>query len=203
MSFTKNNYSERQQETLLQIAALSIQHGLKYNKPLAVYSFQYDEALQENRATFVTLKKHTQLRGCIGMLHAIRPLVDDIANNAHAAAFCDPRFASLKTEELDQLDINISVLTPSEPLAVNSEADLLVSLQPGKDGLILKEGRHQATFLPSVWDTLLTAEAFLSELKQKAGLSHDYWSNTIQFERYETLSFSKPVKNLALENAFD
>jgi AmmeMemoRadiSam system protein A len=142
--------------------------------------------LTERRATFVTLQKHQQLRGCIGMLEAVRPLVEDIVENAFAAAFKDRRFLPLEVDEWDELDIHLSLLTPAEPIIFHSEQDLLNQLQPRIDGLILEAGYHRGTFLPSVWEQLPEPAAFLRHLKQKAGLASDYWSDNIKVYRYQT-----------------
>ncbi len=129
------------------------------------------------------------MRGCIGSLEARRPLVEDIAHNAHAAAFHDPRFPPLSPAELADLTIHIAILQPAEALAFHSEAELLAQLRPGIDGLILQDGAHRATFLPAVWEGLPEPRQFLNELKRKAGLRMDYWSDSIQAWRYTTESF--------------
>jgi len=174
------------QQLLRQVALGSIQHGLQTGKPLAVNLTDYPAELSEPRATFVTLEKHGQLRGCIGMLEAVRPLVKDIAENAFSAAFRDPRFPPLQADELVDLAIHLSLLTPAEPMAFDSEQDLLSQLQPGVDGLILAEGYRRGTFLPSVWESLPEPRQFLRHLKQKAGLPPDYWSKNIRISRYRT-----------------
>lgn len=173
-------------QLLLNLAKNSIVHGLQTGTPLAVNAADYPKELTENRATFVTLEKHHQLRGCIGMLEAIRSLVVDVAENAFSAAFQDPRFQPLAAHEIDDLEIHISILTPSEAIAFISEKDLLAQIQPGIDGLILQEGNHRGTFLPSVWEQLPDPHMFLQHLKQKAGLPANYWSNTIKIFRYHT-----------------
>lgn len=184
---------------MLQTAALSIQHGLKYRSPLEIDSFDFDTKLQDKRATFVTLEIDEELRGCIGTLTANQPLIEDIANNAFSSAFKDPRFSALTKAEFDKLSIHISVLTPPEPFPVANEPALIANLVSGEDGLILKDGNYHATFLPSVWETLPFPRDFLRQLKLKAGLPADYWSETIQFERYHTVSFGKLVKDISLE----
>lgn len=194
-----NDYTDAQQNTMLRIAAQSIQHGLEQGTPLEVFSFEFDPKLQEFRATFVTLEIHGQLRGCIGMLKAIKPVIEDVAQNAYSAAFKDPRFPPLTYNEFGNLDIHISILTPAEDFPVKDEADLLQQLRPNIDGLILQEGPYQSTFLPSVWESLPAPKDFLRSLKHKAGLSEDHWSNTIQFKRYQTLSFGSEVSDLVLE----
>lgn len=138
----------------------------------------------DKRATFVTLEIGGQLRGCIGMLEAHRPLANDVAENAFSAAFRDPRFPPLSDVEFDDLEISISVLSPPEEMSFSSEKDLLDQIRPGIDGLILEEGFRKGTFLPSVWEQLSEKEAFLEHLKQKAGLPPGYWSDTLRVFRY-------------------
>ncbi|CAA9892737.1 Protein MTH_857 [Candidatus Methylobacter favarea] len=178
--------SKDHQKKLLDLAKSSIQHGLQKGKPLKVDLADFPPQLTIKRATFVTLLLHDQLRGCIGTLDAVRPLIEDIAENAYSAAFQDPRFPQLKENELDHLKIHLSILTPAEPVIFTSEQDLLHQLQPGIDGLILEDGHRRGTFLPSVWESLPEAEQFLRHLKQKAGLAPDYWSDSIQVYRYRT-----------------
>ncbi len=182
----RTSLNEAQQQQLLTVAKNSIQHGLTTGKPLKVHLDDFPAELTALRATFVTLQKHGQLRGCIGMLTAVRPLVEDIAENAFSAAFRDPRFPELVVSELNELDIHISILTPSEPINFSSEQDLLSQLQPYVDGLILQEGHARGTFLPSVWEQLPEPKQFLRHLKQKAGLPPDYWSDSIKIYRYHT-----------------
>ena len=179
MSLTKEN-----QQRLLNLAKQSILHGLQTGHPITINLDDYPIELTQQRATFVTLQINDQLRGCIGMLEAVRPLAEDIAENAFSAAFKDPRFPPLQIDELDNLDIHLSILTPAEPMSFSSEQDLIAQLQPGIDGLILEEGRRRGTFLPSVWESLPKPEQFLRHLKQKAGLPFDYWSKNIRIYRY-------------------
>jgi AmmeMemoRadiSam system protein A len=178
--------NKEQQQQLLALAKGSIEHGLKTGRPLSVRLVDYPEALAEPRATFVTLTINGQLRGCIGMLEAVRPLAIDIAENAFAAAFRDPRFPPLNAAELERLEIHVSILSPAQPMAFTSEADLIRQLRPYVDGLILSEGSLRGTFLPSVWESLPDPKDFLRHLKQKAGLSAGYWSDTLKMSRYST-----------------
>lgn len=181
---------------LLKIAALSIQQGLNSGHSLQPELEQYDDSLKSPGASFVTLEIDGQLRGCIGMLEPIRPLAEDVAENAYAAAFRDPRFAPLSMSEYPKLELHISVLGPATEMAFDSEAQLLQQLVPFEDGLILQAGQNRGTFLPSVWESLPQAEIFLSHLKQKAGLAANYWSNEIRVWRYHTQSFGQSVASL-------
>ncbi len=149
--------------------------------------------LDQPAATFVTLKKDGHLRGCIGSLQAHRSLREDIHANAQAAAFRDPRFEALKFEELRAIRIEVSLLSPLDPLEFSNEADLLRKLRPGDDGLVLDHGGQRGTFLPQVWDTLPTAEAFLRELKRKAGLPRDFWDARIRLSRFSVDKWAEPA----------
>jgi AmmeMemoRadiSam system protein A len=180
-----------QRRTLLELARASIEHGLAHGRPLEVDPLAYSPGLRAERAVFVTLEEHGELRGCIGHLEALQPLVLDVSENAFAAAFRDPRFPALAASELAGLAIEISVLTPPHPLSFSSENELLAIIEPGLDGLILEEGAARGTFLPTVWMSLPEARDFLRHLKIKAGLSPDYWSASIRVQRYRTESFSE------------
>ena len=175
---------------LLAVAGESIRQGLTTGRPLSVDLNDYASELREPRASFVTIDIEERLRGCIGHLQAVQPLVADVAENAFAAAFQDPRFAPLQAEEFPLLTIHISVLSPAEPMAFTSEADLIAKLRPGVDGLILEDGSARGTFLPSVWDSLPDPQDFLAHLKRKAGLPVSHWSPDLKVFRYRTESFS-------------
>lgn len=191
-----NSYSAEEQNDMLHIAANAIRFGLDNHRETHIELSQFPEKLRHNRATFVTLKKADHLRGCIGSLVGYRPLVEDISSNAFSAAFRDPRFDPLTSTELNTLHIHISVLSPPEKLFFDSEQALLEQIQVGVDGIILSDQGHRATFLPSVWENLPSKTLFLSELKRKAGLSSNHWSDTIQIERYSAFSFGDNAKNL-------
>jgi len=182
---------DRQRRILLQTARESIANGLRVGTPLPVDPAEFDPELQEKRATFVTLNKKGELRGCIGHLEAIQPLIRDVAENAFNAAFNDPRFPPVDAGELDELEIHISILSPPEPIRFSSEADLLRQIRPQIDGLILEDGVYRGTFLPSVWEQLPQPEQFLAHLKMKAGLPPNYWSDTMRLYRYISEPFSE------------
>ena len=186
-SFTQLNQTQRQ--TLRQLAREAISHELYQYVALSVDPSQYPPPLREDRATFVTLQIDGKLRGCIGTLEAQRPLVTDVARNAGAAAFSDPRFPRLTRSEFEPVDIHISLLSPAVPIDFESESDLLGKIRPGEDGLTLTEKNHRGTFLPSVWEQIDDPKQFLQHLKLKAGLSADYWSDSVQVSRYTTESF--------------
>lgn len=145
--------------------------------------------LWEQAATFVTLTIDGSLRGCIGTLEAYRPLVDDLRANARSAAFEDPRFAPLSESEFHLSRLEVSLLTPIEPMSAHGEDAVAVKLRPHIDGVVLRYGNHGATFLPQVWSQLPEPGQFLAHLKAKAGLPPDFWHEglllfTYQVEKY-------------------
>lgn len=180
---------EEEHILLRHVAREAVEYGLRHDGHLPIDTSRYPRPLQEHGASFVTIKKHDELRGCIGSLEAHRPLVEDVAQNAYAAAFLDPRFPPLSENELTEVDFHLSILTPPVPMNFNSEADLLRQIQPGIDGLVLEDGIHRGTFLPSVWESLPDAVQFLQHLKLKAGLPVDHWSSTLKVARYTSESF--------------
>ena len=167
-------------QTLLAIARGAIATQLGVPSP----PFDETEWLDEPGATFVTLTCTGALRGCIGSIEAERPLRVDVENNALAAAFSDPRFPPLSKREYREIAVEVSLLSPMQPVTVDSEIHALTLLRPGIDGVLLEYGRRRGTFLPQVWDQLPEPHAFLAHLKQKAGLPADFWSAEIQLSRY-------------------
>jgi len=186
MSFI--NLTDEDKKNLQKTARKSIEYGLIHQSALPVNLNEFSETLQSHGASFVTLNINKQLRGCIGTLEAYQPLITDVSEHAYDAAFKDPRFPPLTKKESAQLEIHISILTPSEEINFISEKDLLAQLQPGIDGLILQSDYHKATFLPSVWEQLTTPEDFLIHLKLKAGLGINDWPEEIQIARYKTIN---------------
>lgn len=140
--------------------------------------------LQELGACFVTLTQAGQLRGCIGTLEARRTLLADVKGNAVAAALNDPRFAPLRTIELALTRIEVSLLSPLQPMTYDSEAQALAQLRPGVDGVMLEFERYRSTFLPQVWAQLPSAPEFMAHLKRKAGLPPDFWAAGLRLSRY-------------------
>jgi AmmeMemoRadiSam system protein A len=177
-----------QKTILLDTDRASIAYGLSEKKPLEVVAGRFEPRLRALGASFVTLTIGQALRGCIGSLDAIRPLIVDVAQQAYAAAFCDPRFPPLCAEELAQLTIHASILSPSRPVSFESDEMLADALRPGIDGLIVVHGQHRATFLPAVWQSIPDRHQFIRHLKRKAGIPdavQDY-----QARRYTAIAFS-------------
>ena len=134
------------------------------------------KTLIEKRGCFVSLHHKGDLRGCIGTIEATHPLITGVEENAENAAFDDPRFPPLKKEELEQVDIEISILTEPRVLTFTDGRDLKRQLIPGKHGVILSRGWQRATFLPQVWDQLPDKDLFLEHLCIKAGMEPDCWN---------------------------
>ena len=152
-------------KTLLTIARAAIEARLFGNARTVEAPW-----LRQAGATFITLTRDGELRGCIGSLQASRPLGDDVAENAAAAAFRDPRFAPMTAEEWPAVRVEVSLLSTPKPMRFADEADLLAQIQPGEDGLIVECDARRATFLPQVWDTIPDKRQFLAHLLHKAGL---------------------------------
>jgi len=149
------------------------------------------EDLKKPGATFVTINERGALRGCIGSLVAYRPLIDDVIENAKAAAFKDPRFPPLRAEEFDQITIEISVLSEPKPLEYKDIDDLKNKIRPNLDGVVLKYNGYQATFLPQVWEDLPNFEEFFSHLCMKAGLVPNCLDLHPQILTYQVEKFSE------------
>ncbi len=182
-------FTEQQRTTLLRVAHQSIEYGLRRGFPLQVDPDSYERPLSEDGATFVTLHRNDNLRGCVGSIEARCPLIRDVAENAYAAAFRDARFQRLQEQELEGLSVSISVLSTPQILQIDSEQQLLQQLRPGVDGVILEDGPCRSTFLPSVWTSLPRPEDFLHHLKLKAGLPIDHWSCEMRVWIYTTECF--------------
>ncbi len=167
-------------QTLLHLARAAIAGELGF----VSHDLPRSDWLEEPGATFVTLTLNDQLRGCIGSLEAHRPLIDDVRANAVASAFRDPRFPPLSKEEFAHVVIDVSLLSPPQPIRFSSEQDALAQLNPGRDGVTLEFGLHRATYLPQVWAQLPQPQAFLAHLKNKAGLPEDFWSDELRLSHY-------------------
>ncbi|WP_310448467.1 AmmeMemoRadiSam system protein B [Thiobacillus sp.] len=149
--------------------------------------------LQAPGASFVTLTRQGELRGCIGTLEAHRPLGEDVRENAVAAAFRDPRFAPLSLAEFDAIRVEVSLLSPAEPLGAASEREALASLRPHVDGVVFEFGHYRSTFLPQVWEQLPDPVEFLAQLKRKAGLSMNFWDTDVRLSRYTVSKWKESV----------
>ncbi len=148
--------------------------------------------LGEPGASFVTLTQDGRLRGCIGSVHPSRRLGDDVIRNACSAAFHDPRFPPLPAQELPGVRIEVSLLSATEPIPAASRDELLASLRPGVDGLILSWHGHRGTFLPQVWEQLPDPHDFVEHLLHKAGLPVVFWSEDVVAHRFTVTAWHEP-----------
>lgn len=182
---------DNERRRLLEIARRSIANGLATGRASQLDCARLDANLCKPAAVFVTLTKNGELRGCVGALQATEALAQAVSNAAFNAAFRDRRFAPLAVDELDQVRIEISVLSEMEEIAADTREALLAELHPGVDGLLLEDRGYRSTFLPKVWENLQSPDAFLEHLCLKAGLDARHWSDTIRLHRYHTLSFAE------------
>lgn len=157
----------------IQIAKDAIRARLEGEKIDKNFLLSLHPELSEKKATFVTLTLHDRLRGCIGSLIAHRPLLDDLISNAESAAFHDPRFSPLSWTEADAIKIEVSLLSDPQSVEYRDVDELKGIIRPGIDGIILRYGNNQATFLPQVWEELEDFETFFSHLGMKAGIGID------------------------------
>ncbi len=176
---------------LLSLVRETISRHMRGEGPPPVDLDALPESLTRDGASFVTLTKHGQLRGCIGSLEPRRPLVLDVCENALGAAFRDPRFPPVGSRELDDLHIEISILSIPQPLSYDGPGDLIAKLRPGVDGVVIERDWNRATFLPQVWEKLPDARQFLEHLCLKAFLPADAYRHpglnvyTYQVEKFE------------------
>ncbi|MBW2109299.1 MAG: AmmeMemoRadiSam system protein B, partial [Deltaproteobacteria bacterium] len=190
-STMKDQVSRNDRKALLTLARSAIEHrlvdGARVKRPESGSA-----VLRENRGCFVTLHKSGQLRGCIGTIEPLSPLVECVEENARNAAFRDPRFPPLTEVELPDIDIEISVLTVPKRIAFKDGEDLKRQLRPGIHGVILSRGFKRSTFLPQVWEQLPDKEKFLEHLCLKGGMSSSAWKDPkTQVEVYEAEVFGE------------
>jgi hypothetical protein len=182
------------QTWLLELAQRAIDHELRTGTPypLDEASESVPATLRRPGATFVTLERGGELLGCIGSLDPRRALWRDVARNARAAAFEDPRFPALTADDADGMSIEVSVLSPLEPIAAPSAEELAASLRPGTDGVVLSADGRRGTFLPDVWAKIPDPAQFVQELVRKARWPTP-WPSTTKAWRYTTTSFRTPT----------
>lgn len=140
--------------------------------------------LDQRRAVFVTLTMAGELRGCVGQLEARWALFEAVREAALSAAFRDRRFFPLGPHELERVRVEVSVLSPLEPLPVADEAELLERMRAGVDGLVLSHEHRSGLFIPEMWKQLPDKREFLFHLKRKAGLPTQGWLPGTRVERF-------------------
>jgi AmmeMemoRadiSam system protein A len=174
-------------DILLAIARESLAASLG----LGQETFRNDPWLHEPAATFVTLRRLGNLRGCVGSIQPYRPLLDDVRHNTRAAAFSDTRFAPVHRDEYPELTVEVSLLSPCEPFEFDSQEDALARLRPGIDGVVFELQGRRSTFLPQVWEQLPDPREFLAHLKRKAGLPAAFWHPEVKLWRYTVMKWAE------------
>lgn len=187
-----NQITEEEGKQLLAVARKTIEARLFGHKEETVSDIARSKKFLERRGTFVTLTMNRNLRGCIGHIVPQGTLLEGVRVNAINAAFRDPRFRPLSKEEWAGVKIEVSVLTDPQELNYSGAEDLLKKLRAGVDGVILKKGYNQATFLPQVWDQLPDKKEFLTHLCMKAGLEGDAWKRgELEVSTYQVQAFEE------------
>ncbi len=183
-------YSPDEQHLMLDLARRTLIAAANHDTRPAVDLSALPPALAEERACFVTLRRHADggLRGCTGALVARRPLAYEVVEMTAQTALYDPRFYPVSAYEVPGLHIEISILTPPQPLNFISPDDLLRQLRPGMDGVTLHLDNSRATFLPQVWESYPDPRVFLSLLCEKMGRHADAWRDPrMRVETYQAV----------------
>ncbi len=186
--------TDQEKSLSLELARRSIIAAANRQPPPAVDLQEMPEHLKIDGACFVTLRKRKTdaLRGCTGVLVARAPLAEEIVKTAAQSALFDPRFEPVRPDELDSIEIEISILTPPRKLSFSNPEDLPKLIRPGIDGVTLYRGMYRATFLPQVWERIPDPIVFLEMLSQKMGLDRNAWKKPgIEAEVYQVEEFSE------------
>jgi len=183
-----------EREFLLDLAEVAIRSALGTGctaAPAPPALADLPPALRRVQDAFVTLTVDGELHGCIGALGGDEPLGWEIPHVAVQAACRDRRFPVLRADELDRLGIEVSLLSPLEPLAVSSRAELLAAVRPGRDGLVVRCGQQRGLFLPTVWTKLPQPRQFVDQLWLKAGLEPGAWAPDTEVFRFSVEHFGR------------
>jgi len=185
--------TKTEKEYLLRLSRKTLEKSFDGREDLIPKNIPFD-SLKKKMGTFVTLTKNGNLRGCIGHIFPINPIYIDIVRNSVSAAFEDTRFKPLRKEELDSIQIEISILSVPKKLDYNSPEDLLKRLNQNVDGVYLNFGRRSSTFLPQVWEKIPNKEDFLDQLCLKAWLPPGSWKNkNCEIYTYQVENFSEKL----------
>ena len=169
------NLTLAEKQHLLALAREALEAGVRGERLPPLDFDQLPDRLRESGATFVTLTKQGELRGCIGALEAYLPLAEDVRQHAVAAALQDYRFPPVSPDELDQIEIEVSHLSSPVLVEYTTPGELLDKIRAGIDGVILRDGSHRATFLPQVWEKIPDKAQFLGYLCEKMGSARNLW----------------------------
>ena len=177
--------TEAERQRLLELARQALEASVRHNDLPAAE--EPEEALREPCGAFVTLRKSRQLRGCIGVVEALKPLYQTVQECALAAALRDPRFQPVEPDELPELRIEVSVLSPLAEVTPDQ-------VEVGRHGLLVSLGERRGVLLPQVavewkWD----ARRFLEETCLKAGLPKTAWQGGARIQAFTTQAFGEPL----------
>ena len=184
--------SSLEREMLLKAARMAIKNAVFGKGSLEITEERIPERLKQPGATFITITKNGILRGCVGGLKPTKSVIDDVCEHAAAAAMEDFRFPPLEADEIDEIKIEISLISRTRKLNYSDIDELLKLIQPGVDGVIVKDGGARATFLPQVWLKIPEKEKFLNHLCQKMGAPPDLWKKKkIEVLTYQVEKFTE------------
>jgi AmmeMemoRadiSam system protein A len=178
-------------EVLLDLADAAIVAGLVGRRPPVPTSSSLPTALRAEHGLFVTLTIDDELNGCIGAIEGAAPIGVAVVRHAWSAAFEDPRLPTLRGHQYERLGIEVSVLSPLEPITVGSRDDLLAGLDAGVDGLVIGRGARRAVFLPAVWEHVPEPADFLAHLEAKAGIPPGGWDSHMTAHRFTAAKFRR------------
>ncbi|MGH9118539.1 MAG: AmmeMemoRadiSam system protein A [Acidimicrobiales bacterium] len=176
-------------DALLWYAVAAVRSGLE-RRPVPGIEVPTAAALKAIGATFVTLERGRRLLGCIGTIDAVRPLYEDAMTNAYKSAFADPRLPAVTPDDYAAMDVKVSVLGPTEPMAAATRDELVAGLEPGRDGVLIVADGFRATFLPSVWPRVASTGEFV-ELLLKKGRPSGGWVPGLRAFRYRASEYTQ------------
>lgn len=188
--------TEAEVDVLFVLADAAVRSGLAGAGPRPVHLDSLPPALRRPGGMFVTLEVAGELNGCMGSVTGDEPLGAAVARLARAAAFGDPRLPALTPGDYPWLEFKLSLLSPLAPLAAGSEDELAAVLRPGVDGVVLRRGPAQATFLPAVWEKLPDPVQFLRHLEAKAGLRPGWWDDRTLAWRYTAAEYRRRAADI-------
>jgi AmmeMemoRadiSam system protein A len=188
-------------DALFALADLGVRSGLAGQRAPHVDPETLVPALRQPQGAFVTIEVDGELNGCIGSIVPVAPLGVAVPELAWKAAFADPRLPALTAAEYASAELKLSVLTPLEPIPADSEAELLAHLEVGKDGLLIRSGAADATFIPAMWHKLPDPVAFLRHLEAKAGLRPGHWPGNMEAWRYQSSDYRRRAVDIDRRSA--
>ena len=179
---------------LLAIARTAVKQGVGGNEQWRPDLHALPDRLHQPGASFVTLYTRGDLHGCIGSVTAILPLAHDVAKNAISAALHDPRFPPLRQDELDDTEIEISILSPMQEIRYNDFDDLIRQIKPGEDGILVERGWQRGLLLHQVWEKLPNPREFLIHVALKAHATPDIYADPdARVYKFQVHHFTQPA----------